>query len=303
MKIIQYNIYFGDDDRDATEMRLENNCRCLNEQMADVICLQEVLEETHDYLFALLKDKYPYSYSNQDPNLNKSTSMNSIYGTVILSRYPFKRTIKHKYEITTMNRDIKLVLIENDEHDKIYICTSHFESEFKDSCMRKKYQYERCSDILEQLYKRTQVPIILCADTNDNTENTFNNAFSYKNCWRDTWIENGRNENHEYTFDSKTNPILIEHYKNSKQNVRSRLDRVIHLSNFHCTEFKLIGNEKDIIMSDHYGIVCIFSKTWPINRKEYSILFLSKNNQHDHNKRIIPINHQFIEKKIEKILK
>lgn len=267
MKVVQYNIYFGDYPNVGIETRLGTICRCLIEEDADVVCLQEVLQSMYELTVSLMVDKYPYVYPDPQDGLDIN------YDTVIFSKHPIKKAIKHKFEFTTMGRDIKLVLIQNSEQEKIYICTTHFESEFKDGCMKKIYQYTRCSDILEQIHRRTNIPIFLCSDTNvcKTTETSFHNVFTYAKGWRDAWIETGSDKKNELTFDSETNPILVERYKQSnyKQTYKSRLDRIIHISDQHCTEFKLIGTDPKVIMSDHYGVVCTFSKNKPENRGDY----------------------------------
>jgi len=60
---------------------------------------------------------------------------------------------------------MKIVLIQYDDH-KIFVCTTHFESEFNKSVCNKLYQYNRCADILYQIYCKTKIPIFFCADTN-----------------------------------------------------------------------------------------------------------------------------------------
>jgi len=265
MKVIQYNIYFGEHLGTDIETRIASICDCLNHQNADVVCLQEVLQNMFGFIVALLEDTYPYVFPNPKDGLDTS------YGTVIFSKYPIMKAIKHKYEFTSMGRDIKLVMIRRTDQDKIFVCTTHFESEFNNGCMKKMYQYDRCSDILNQLYKRHNIPIIFCSDTNvcDKTENNFDSAFSYTaQGWKDTWIETGSDQSSKYTFDSESNPILIQRYKNPKL-FRSRLDRILHLSNFECIDCKLIGGD-GIIMSDHYGIICTFSDIDPQSiRKDY----------------------------------
>lgn len=301
MKIVQYNIYFGDHDGISIETRMQNICRNLNEEDADIVCLQEVLQNMYGLLVDQLTGTYPHVYPDPRDGLGMS------YDTVIFSKHPIKKAIKHKFEFTTMGRDIKLVLIQNDEGDKVYVCTSHFESEFKDGCMKKVYQYNRCSDILKQIHTKTSIPIFLCADTNvcKITEPSFLNVFTFAKGWRDAWVEIGSDNQTELTFDSNTNPILIERYGSSpyKQMYRSRLDRILHISDLHCTNFKLIGTDPKIIMSDHYGIVCTFSKTKPENRGNYvpALTFSESMNEKNVGKQTIVERYKKVVKPIAKM--
>lgn len=268
MKIIQYNIYFGDHKGIDVTDRIKNLSKCLIEESADIICLQEVLKEKFADLCELLEKSYPYTFPDRTVGLNHA------YDTAIFSKYPIKKQNIHKYEFTTMGRNLKLALIENKEQDtSYYVCTTHFESEFKQGCLKKIYQYQRCADILYQLYKKTKIPIIFCADTNicKISERVFYNSFTHTRGWKDAWIENGSIATNSLTFDSVTNPILMNRYKAGYDTFmyRSRLDRILHVSDLHSTDFKLIGTDKNIIISDHYGAMCTFSNAKPYDRGEY----------------------------------
>lgn len=277
MRILQYNIYFGDHPGVTIKERTTNVCRCILEQNADVLCLQEVLRELYGHVVQLLQSEYPYVYPDPEDGILNA------YDTVIFSRHPIKRATKHKFEFTSMGRDIKLALITDDTDSKYYICTVHFESEFKDGCMKKIYQYSRCSDILYQLYKKTNIPVILCADTNtcEKSSLAFHNAFSYAHGWRDAWIESGSSKEHEITFDSEKNPILRSRYTDGKQMYRSRLDRVLHLSNLHIDNFKLFGDDPTGILSDHYGVICELTPQKPEGRGDYVSPHISPNGRVD----------------------
>lgn len=255
MKLIQYNIYFGDN----LEERISNISKLLIDENADVICLQEVLNTSYPIIVGLLESTYPYIYPDK---------IDISYDTVIFSKHPFIKSMKHKFDFTMMGRNLKITHIQIDDMP-IYIATTHFESEFKNKCERKIYQYNKCADILDQLYEQ----VFLCSDTNIciNTEHIFHDTFSFASGWKDAWVEAGSDKN-KATFDSYTNPILKT---KSNAKYQLRLDRILHKSIMYCTEFKLIGNNPDIVMSDHYGISCVFSKIKPSDRPEY-IDFLPK---------------------------
>jgi endonuclease/exonuclease/phosphatase family metal-dependent hydrolase len=289
MKIIQYNIYFGEHPDISIDFRLTNICKCLISENADVICLQEVLQSKYLFMVSLLKNTYPYIYP--DP----LDGIQIPYDTIICSKFPIIKSQTIKYEDTSMGRNIKFVLIENKFNDLIYIATTHFESEYKNKCSKKINQYIRCAEILEQLYASTFIPIVLCIDTNicNISWKSYYQTFNYKKKWRDTWMEI-KCKNNQNTFDSETNPILISRYNtsipsefqginihntekinhsskySSKYLLKSRLDRILHISDYYTYEFKLIGLGSQHILSDHYGVSCVFSKDKPdINNTEY----------------------------------
>jgi len=267
MKICQYNIYFGQHPGVSIVDRMKDVCQCILEQDADIVCLQEVLFSMYENIIDMLSPTYPYVYPD---------SITTTYDTMILSRYPIASATTYKFEFTTMGRNIRLVNITDHYNNSYYLCTIHFESEFKDGCKKKIYQYNKCADILCQLYQNTGIPVIMCADTNICTvsQHSFDEAFNYQSKgWRDAWIENDHDINQELTFDANTNPILLERYSKmnnaSKSRYSSRLDRIIHLSDMHTTDFKLFGTEQDKILSDHYGVCCTMSNTKPVNRESY----------------------------------
>lgn len=268
MKLLQYNIYFGEHTDISISDRMNNVCKCILEQDADVVCVQEVLCNMYNQIVVALNNVYSHVYPDPRDGLNVK------YGTMILSKFPINSATTHKFEFTSMGRDIKLIMTTDAENNKYYICNVHFESEFKSKCMNKKYQYNRCSDILHHLHKKTNIPIFLCTDTNicDITLRAFHDAFNFTKGWRDAWIENGSVKERELTFDSDTNPILIKRYGNNdklKRTCKVRLDRILHLSNMHITDFKLIGTDNNEILSDHYGILCNVSSLKPESRGEY----------------------------------
>ena len=135
MKLVQYNIYFGNCLNVNIETRLENICKYLIAEDADVVCLQEVLQNMYELIVNMLIKKYPYPY----PEPCEGLKIN--YGTVIFSKYQIKKAIKHKFEFTAMGRDMKLIMIQNSDQEQIYICTTHFESEFNGECLNKLLLY------------------------------------------------------------------------------------------------------------------------------------------------------------------
>lgn len=264
MKVVQFNIYFGDHPGTSIQSRMKNLTDCLIEEDPDVICLQEVLSEFHNDLCDSLEKTHPYNFPD------KKTGMDQKYGTVIFSKYEIVENDRIKFEKTSMGRDLKLILIKHPKIGSVYICTSHFESEFSIGCSNKINQYQLTYKELFELHGTTNIPIILCSDTNvcSESEKSFTDIFSKNNGWKDAWIENGEKFYDKLTFDSRTNPILIKRYgsefemnaKKRKSLFKHRLDRVLHTSDCRSECFRLIGKGSDKIISDHYGIICTISK-------------------------------------------
>lgn len=273
LKVLQYNIFFGNCVEISINDRLKNICKEIINTNADVVCLQEVLIDKLYILLENLKNTYHYSY----PNI-----LNRIYDTVIFSKYPIINPTEYIYNETQMGRNLKIIQI--NKNNNIYIiANTHFESEFGKNTIKKINQYKESSLILLDICKTLKVPIILCSDTNicRKTESSFMESYTYNDNWKDVWYEVGRPEEKKNTYDSYTNPILINKIKNNPKltKYRSRLDRIIHNSNLYATDLKMVGTNTETLLSDHYGLLCTFNNIKPNNYKNYLSLIRLDNSK------------------------
>lgn len=278
MKLLQYNIYFGNCTNISIDDRLHNICRKIIEIDADVVCLQEVLSSKYNLIKQYVISKYMYIYPN---------NITTRYDTIILSKTPFNTTQTHNFEYTNMNRNLKIITTVVDNKN-VVIATTHFESEFNNQIVSKLYQYNRCNLILQDIHNKTGFPIFLCADTNicNSSERQFVGIFNYDKQWKDVWVETGRDIKKEITFNSKTNPILLDRYKDRKDNkYMSRLDRILHISPYNAVNFDIIDNT-DTILSDHYGILCSFTDKIIPNRTVYTYVTKKTTRKTYYNKRL-----------------
>lgn len=278
--VVSYNIFFGklDDDTDADiNLRIQLLCAQIQSMNADVVCLQEVLPDRYDKIKSILHKMYPHSYPNK---------ITQTYDTVIFSKRAFLKKSKIKFTLSDMGRSIMWVTIASpfDQNKTIGIATSHLESEFGDNISEqnlKMIQYTEAEDILEQLGEMCETSdIIFCGDFNahnDLSDATLYKHFKYatespdKIGWKDVWFETGSNPNSECTFDSTTNPMMMEMYSKLSYPPRyvSRLDRIFHKSSFHAHQFDMIKGDRDFLISDHYPIRAIFRQMPPICQIQY----------------------------------
>jgi endonuclease/exonuclease/phosphatase family metal-dependent hydrolase len=280
--VISYNIFFGKLDTDS-DRDVDNRIQLLSAQLqsldADVICLQEVLPIRYARIRELTRHIYPYSYPDD---------IAQNYDTAIMSKHPFVKKSKIKFSVTSMGRSIQFVSIKSpfDSNKTIGIANSHLESEFGDTLADqniKMIQYAEAEDILDQVGEMCEVSdIIFCGDFNshnDLSDSTLYKYFKYSKCpnmsdndrpgWRDAWIETGSDPTKENTFDSTTNPLMLElHSKLSYPPYYvSRLDRVIHRSSLHVHSFEMVTTNMPI--SDHYPITVIFKEVPPAISIDY----------------------------------
>ena len=266
MIIVQYNINFNVND--GTN-RLENIIfvllMCID---ADIICLQEVHRDIRRRIADELSSVYKY-IDSREPTQR--------YDTMILSKHKIVDTFRIKYLSSKMGRNICITKIEygTGTPKNIFVCTTHFESEFE-IVNTKISQYEECSSYLENIFSEQKYPVILCADTNicKKTQNVFNKNFSCDDGWKDAWIESGLPLNSKYTYDSTTNPYILHMQKCKssplRKGIRSRIDRILFIGNLMCNTTKLTGTSDDRskLFSDHYGVIANFTFTADLSEKE-----------------------------------
>jgi endonuclease/exonuclease/phosphatase family metal-dependent hydrolase len=274
LKIITYNIFFGQLDTDTPQdidNRIQLLCAQLQSLDADVICLQEVLPERYDRIKTFTSTIYPYSYPDK---------ITQTYDTAIISKYPFVKRSKVMFTLTSMNRSILFVAIESpfDPNALIGIANSHLESEFGNipsEQNKKMVQYSEAEDILDQISEMCDVTdIILSGDFNSHNDLSDSRLYSYFRYrdhfdetligWRDAWIETGSDPSKENTFDSTTNPLMLKLHSRLviPPYYVSRLDRILHRSSLYVHDFTMI--KTNLLISDHYPIIATFRADPPI---------------------------------------
>lgn len=242
ISVMSYNIWFDIAER---EKRLISLFEIIKYYNPDVICLQEVIPETAEYLINKLENVYKYIYPKK---------IELSYGCMIFCRYEISQYIEYKYIKTLMGRKLHCVVICYDQkkNRNIVIATSHFESEFKKINEIKTRQYTEAQQILNDL-SEIYGPVIFCSDTNILPDEE---KYFFKN-WLDAWQENGYDSLKEYTYDTKLNLNLKN--RNIQKEIRSRIDRIIYKTNnvLNLISFELIKGF-DVEPSDHYGIMADF---------------------------------------------
>lgn len=244
LKIVSYNIWFDSFMRHQRTTSLISKIFLEN---PSIICLQEVIKETHSRLSKELKTVYKYTYPEFLPYR---------YGCVIYSKYPIEKATSLKFK-SNMGRQLDLAYIRLPTGNLIVIGNTHFESEFEEHNNIKKFQYRYASAILQKIQNDNindinYVGTLLCSDTNltKYDENYYSILFSN---FKDVW---NMNNTDGYTYDTKTNSLLTT--MNTENEIRARIDRILYLSKNikQSTSNTLKGDILEI--SDHYGISATF---------------------------------------------
>lgn len=243
-KIVSYNIWF---DRFLREQRLKSLISKILLENPCVVCLQEVVDMTHQKLLTDLTDKYKYTYPE---------NLNHRYGCLIMSKYPIEKATSLKFR-SNMGRQLDLTYIRLPSNYSIVVANTHFESEFDIENKLKTSQYKYTSAILNKIcndnnHDKNFLGTILCADTNITKHDEVKYNLSL-GLFCDAWNKDVTKEN---TYDTKTNILLSE----SDNQIQSRLDRILYRpsNKLMLTSFDMLkGNMLEI--SDHYGISASFN--------------------------------------------
>lgn len=219
MIIFSLNVWFSNYlKKERTQILTEY---ILNNQF-DIIMFQEATPYALSSVYKVIHDIYPFIHIDVDDNF---------YGTCIISKHKIKEKKILKFKNTRMRRGVIYCKI-ND----IIFATTHLESEFGKNQNKKVDQFNNTIKLLSQFDK-----VVLIGDTNltpKNDEHLMLEEF------KDVYLEIDNSKENKYTYDGKENPLL-------KNKLRSRVDRAL-CKNIDFTKFNL---EKEIIMSDHYGVI------------------------------------------------
>lgn len=236
LSVLSYNIWF---DKYKWCERLDKLIEYINLNDIDVICLQEVTNDSLSFIKSRLQN---YSYFPDE--------LDCRYGCIIMSKYSFEKTFEFPLK-TIMSRKLIAGVI-NTGHDKILISNCHYESEFNEINMTKVEQYATTLNILNDL-ATTYGCIIHCADTNITAKESL--YYITKDLrWVDCWEEDSGDVDKCFTYDGSTNENLI---MRGITHLKSRIDRIVYRggNNINTDSFDLVKND----ISDHYGVICKFA--------------------------------------------
>lgn len=241
LNVVSYNIWF---DTYREIERITSLIINLRESDPDIICLQEVKQNTYKILIINLR-KYKYYYPKVIPGN---------YGCVIFSKYPIKKGAIIKFKNSSMERHLVTAIIDM-SHEilplELIIANTHFESLFNGKNTKKIEQYHVVKEILDTLYKKHK-NVIFCADTNILPREEKQFIGTDDDSWCDGWKIKG-DDNNKYTFDGDNNIYLKLKYK---KKYKSRLDRIIFQTDrYQLNEFDILKTlEEYVPPSDHFGI-------------------------------------------------
>ena len=250
--VLTYNIWFSDTLINERTSSLTNLVMSIS---PDILCLQEVRPD----VLAILVNKFTDNYKYWETTLDENAS----YGEAIFSKYKILDKHIFQYKRTNMNRHFIVANIELENNHIIDISTTHLESEFVkkkstdldsniEENIKKSIKYNQYMSIMN--YLKDNKNIILCGDFNINKLDE--KYFLLIHDWKDSWEEDGKDKIKENTYDCYNNA-----YINTKNRFVSRLDRMYYKSdNIKLVNMKLVGNtKKEIIPSDHFGLLCEFN--------------------------------------------
>ena len=273
-KILTWNIC-GIEDFMLSE-RISNITKIIIQTSAEIVMLQEVTERVLEMFSQQFKDNgYQIFYKKFD----------NYYFNIILVNIAYFTILHTEYSILSEDEEDngKMLTNVNSILDKLNInvnfMTSHLDSGVDCNIHRIKQLniiFNEIHELIEDNKKDEGKLIIFGGDLNiisnefENIDTNLkeNNIVDlwdlYENNEKYKHISDEIKENNKYTWDPINNIIIKDHYKSNKyynkysNNKKKRLDRFYCYKDnidFDINSIELIGNHKDIITSDHFGLL------------------------------------------------
>lgn len=153
------------------EDRIDNVVKFINEQDADIICLQEVFDyDAHEALYNKLKTKYSHFYTHIGPwHFDGSlSSLGFESGLFVASKYPIKNPIFHPFKNDNphINRGVfSFDIATPDGKSAGSIFTTHLEPFENGKTLREK-ELTQIIALMQSKNLNEAYPVILCGDLN-----------------------------------------------------------------------------------------------------------------------------------------
>lgn len=269
-KIITYNIWGlfhpKDKERDdfvlkIMEIRMKEVATIISNLDADIVCLQEMTNESLYFLTKYLhdKDKYPYKYEidfdiKRDKNIRKRTV--ELY---YMSKYK-PNDVKIYSVPGNIGYDNSFMII---EYTDLTIINCYMQAGSKYSPGQEKYwfHYAKCREeeytVIMNILKNYKKSIIWLGDFNTNLDGTLiewpENSILRENNLCDAWlILNSLNENPGYTEDTATN---VMRWNIKFMEKKFRYDGILYKGDLIPKNISIIGNKEIILdkeLSDEF---------------------------------------------------
>lgn len=225
-KLMSWNIHNGCNFYERT--MIDKQCDFIKNTNADIICLQEVLNDNYtpqeNYLISKLKPNYTsFYYSTEQYGVNN-------IGNMIISKYEILDTricVFDKWLMRPINNAIfiKINKVYNEgKSEDIWICNLHLSSDI--TLLQQKHQLRQLEEFIESNNLKN---IILVGDFNI-PYNLFNNIDSsldnkIRNTKNNTIIENLKNgistESNLKSFPAYRPQILLDYYYTDLNNINN----------------------------------------------------------------------------------
>lgn len=246
IKIITFNILFDLYEPEITnlDLRLPLISSYLETQKASIICLQEVVPKSYEYL--LQQDWVKDNYYVTDYNFGK-------YGQITLTKY-----LPTSINFLVLNTMKKVVITEFQDvsFHPLQIFNFHLTSTMaKDSLKKRSEQFQKIIDSFNH-----DANIMLIGDFNcDEHEIPMDKLSSFIDGW--TQIHNKTKNG--FTYDTEINPLAKFFSQDKIKQIR--IDRIMYLkrpdTTLDISSIEMFGNDstQTQFMSDHSGLTAEFS--------------------------------------------
>lgn len=231
LTLLSYNI--DSDERNYKE-RLSLFLKQVKELEPNIVLIQEATFITYEKLFREMNIMGYKKEFSDEIRLRKE-------GEVIFSKLPIEKAEYIPFRHSTEMRGLTRYLI-NIEGHKLWICTSQFE---RLPAIRRKQIVQ-----MERLFEKESV--IFGGDTQIKSYE----RFEAPEGWFDCWYELG-NEKNKFTVDWESNMSVKPPIRDRSDRFWFKVEKTCEYS-IECNDYKLIGKNEDIKVSQHFGVYTKF---------------------------------------------
>jgi len=234
--VLTYNI-----DRNEYDLldRLAALLKLIENTQPDFILFQEV---TRISLEKLAREMRVWGYKKYIPE--HFFNVQRPYFEVIFTKLPVKKPVFQEFRLSTDRRGLGCVCVEVWGKKDLWIVTTQYDA----LATRKKDEIADTDLLLKRVGIDEDCTVIFGLDSGILE---YQRTLGCPNGWMDAWYEAGT-DNEKYTVDYEKNPFVPKPNRDRPDRIWFRGDSLL------CKSTKLFGEDSELVISSHYGVICEF---------------------------------------------